>query len=98
MTPEGLLTELIDLAAVAGLHVRSIRPGSRADTEPPATSGVCVLRGETWVMLSATDPLEAQIDVIAAALRENCGEFLEQHYLSPAVRSRITPRECEERP
>jgi hypothetical protein len=92
VTPEGLLTELIDLADAAGLRVRSIGSGSRADSEPPATSGVCVLRGETWVMLSAAEPVEAQIDVIAAALRENCGSFLEEHYLSPAVRSGVTPR------
>jgi hypothetical protein len=97
MTPEGLLTELIDLAAAAGLRVRSIRPGGRSDSEPPATSGVCLLRGETWVMLSVAEPVEAQIDVIAGALRENCADFLEERYLPPAVRSRITPREFEKR-
>ena len=93
MTPEGLLTDLIDLAAAAGLRVRSIPAASptrpRSDTDPPAMSGVCVLRGETWVMLAAAEPVEAQIDVIAAALRENCGEFLEERYLSPAVRERL---------
>ena len=56
-------------------------------------SGVCVLRGETQVMLAAAEPVEAQIDVIAAALRENCGEFLEKRFLSPAIRARIAPRE-----
>jgi len=95
MTPEGLLTELIDLAAAAGLRVRSIRTGGRSDTEPPATSGVCILRGETWVMLSPAEPVEAQIDVMAAALRENCPNFLEERFLSPAVRSRITPGESK---
>lgn len=93
MTPEGLLTELIDLADAAGLRVRSIGPSARADAEPPATSGVCILRGETWVMLAAVEPVEAQIDVLAAALRENCGKFLEERYLSPAIRARITPGE-----
>ena len=93
MTPEGLLTDLIDLATAAGLRVRSIPPTSPArtssDTEPPAVSGVCILRGETWVMLAAAEPVEAQIDVISAALRENCGEFLEERYLSPAIRERL---------
>ena len=89
MTPEGLLTELIDLAAAAGLRVRSIGRSTGADTEPSATSGVCVLRGETWVMLAAAEPVEAQIDVVAAALRRNCGEFLEGRYLSPAIRTRL---------
>ncbi len=89
MTPEGLLTELIDLAAVAGLRVRSIEAGARMESDLPATSGVCVLRGQTWVMLAAAEPVEAQIDVIANALSENCGEFLEERYLSPAIRARL---------
>ena len=91
MTPEGLLTELIDLAAAAGLRVRSIEPGARMESDLPATSGVCVLRGQTWVMLAAGEPVEAQIDVIANALRENCGEFLEERYLSPVIRARLNP-------
>ena len=89
MNPESLLAALVDLAEQAGLRVRAIRPGSGADAEAPATSGVCRLRGVLWVMLATSEPLQDQTDVISRALREHCREFLESRYLSPALRERI---------
>jgi len=92
VSPEGLLAELIDLASDAGLRVRSIGRSAGAEGETGAASGVCVLRGETWVMLASAEPVEARIDVVAAALRENCGDFLEARFLSPALRERLENR------
>ena len=91
MNPESLLVALVELAEAAGLKVRAIRPGTGADGDFPATSGVCRLRGKLWVLLAASEPVEAQTEVIARALRENCGEFLEGRYLPPAIRARINP-------
>ena len=46
-----LLERLAELAREAGLEVRELRAG--AEGEPPLASGVCRVRGETWVLLAA---------------------------------------------
>jgi hypothetical protein len=82
-----LLDSLLDLALEAGLEVRRA-PRPRGD-EPAPQSDTCRVRGRTWVVLSAADPLERQIDVLAAALRNEAGGLLAGRFLPPAVRLRI---------
>lgn len=83
MTPEALLEALGDLARELDLEVR------RGATGETATSGVCRLRGRVWVVLSANDPPERRIAVLAAALREHAGAACDARYLPPAVRAAL---------
>jgi hypothetical protein len=86
-----LLRELIALADEAGLTVRPIRGGSGGEGEPSATSAVCRVRGETWIVLSGSDSAEERIEVVARALREHAADWLESRYLPPALRDRLDP-------
>jgi hypothetical protein len=83
-----LLERLAELAREAGLEVRELRAG--AEGEPAPASGVCRVRGETWVVLAASDGLERRIDVLAQALKSHAGQILEDRYLPPAVRERLS--------
>jgi hypothetical protein len=79
--------QLVLLAREAGLAVRELRAGGEG--EPVTTSGVCRLRGETWVLLAPGDSLEQRIDLLARALESHAGPALEGRYLPPAVRERL---------
>lgn len=92
MDPAELARELVDLAEAAGLKVRPIRASEGRDAEFPASSGICRVRGEIWVLLAAADPLEEQISVLARALKTHAADFLESRYLPPAVRERLAGR------
>jgi hypothetical protein len=83
-----LLERLADLARDVGLEVREVRAG--AGDEPPPASGVCRVRGETWVVLAAADALERRVEILAQALRSHAGARLEGRYLPPAVRERLS--------
>jgi hypothetical protein len=83
-----LLERLAELAREAGLEVREVRAGAEGD--PPPASGVCRVRGETWVLLAASDGLERRVDVLARALKTHAGHVLEGRYLPPAVRERLS--------
>ena len=89
MEPEELLEALADLAAEAGLSVRVLRRGAGSDDLTTASSGVCRVRGEIWVVLAQADPVEERIEALARALREHAESLLEQRYLPPAVRARL---------
>jgi hypothetical protein len=67
--------------------VRELR--AAGDGQPPPASGVCRVRGETWVLLAASDALEERVEVLARALKTHAAEFLESRYLPPAVRARL---------
>jgi hypothetical protein len=82
-----LLERLTALAGEVGLEVREVRAGAEGD--PPLASGVCRLRGETWVLLAASDALEQRVEVLARALQSHAGARLEGRYLPPAVRARL---------
>ena len=84
-----LLEALSDLAAEAGLSVRALQGGAVGDDLGVASSGVCRVRDEVWVMLAASDPVEERIEVLVRALREHAAPLLEQRYLPPAVRARL---------
>ncbi len=84
-----LLQDLIDLADEAGLRVR---PLGRTEVDPtlPATSGVCRLRGEIWIVLAGSDSVEERIEVLSGALAEHAADFLEARWLPPALRARLS--------
>jgi hypothetical protein len=86
VTEPEILVELAALAAQAGLRVESARSAPGSGPEALANSGVCRVRGETWVVLVASDPVAARIELLARALREHAGPWLEGRYLPPALR------------
>jgi len=75
-----LLELALDFAREAGLQVR------REPSGAPVRSGVCLLRGERWIVLSGSDPLEDQLAVALEALRSHAGEALAERYVPPALR------------
>jgi len=89
--PIRLLEALMDLTREAGIEVRPLRPSATREAEFGTSSGICRVRGSIWVVLAASDPVEAQIDVLASALRQHAAEFLENRYLPPALRERLNP-------
>lgn len=89
MNEAEILRHLLELADETGLRVRPIRGAPAAEGEPSASSATVNVRGETWVVLSATDPVDERVDVLAQALRKHAGAALEQRYLPPAVRARL---------
>ncbi len=91
MEPTELLSGLSELAQQAGLRVRRISGRPARESEPGPASGVVRLRGQTWVILSAGDPVEERIEVVAQALRGLGPSWLESRYLPPALRARLEP-------
>lgn len=87
MQPVDLLQALLELADEVGLEVRATR--GAGEGEPSVSSGVCRVRGRVWVVLAATDPVDAQIAVLARALVAAAGETLEARFVPPAVREAL---------
>jgi hypothetical protein len=83
VSPRERLEALLALAREVDLEVRRIAAGEAA------TSGVCRLRGEVFVLLAAGDPPERQLAVLAGALRDHRGDACEARYLPPAVRAAL---------
>lgn len=80
----------MELARAAGIEVRALpQRGAGLREDAPARSGICRVRGATWVLLAAGDGLEEQIAVLAEALLAADPGLLEGHFLAPAVRQRI---------
>jgi hypothetical protein len=84
--PDDLLSALVDLAREAELVVRLVPQRAARDGEPLATSGLCRVRGEDWVMLASADPVEQRVAALAHGLRTCRAAFLDQRYLAPALR------------
>jgi hypothetical protein len=84
-----LMLALMELAQKAELEVRTLGATGGAQAEAPVASGVCRVRGEVWVLLSASDPLDVRLEVLADALKTHRGEWLEGVWLPPAVRNRL---------
>ena len=86
MQAADLMQAMLELADEVALEVRVVRtrPGSE---EPPLSSAVCRVKGRIWVVLSDADPVDAQLAAIASALRQQCGETLNDRYLPPAIRN-----------
>jgi hypothetical protein len=83
-----LYEALAELAREVGLEVRELRRGAEGDPAP--ASGMCRVRGETWVVLAAGDGLEERVEVLARAIESHAGSRLEGRYLPPAVRERLS--------
>ena len=96
MQPADLMKAFLELASEAKLEVRLAGGSPRGDFEQQTASGVCRLRDATWVVLSQADPVDVQLDVLAAALREHAAAVLEERYLPPAVRERLFDVETSE--
>jgi hypothetical protein len=90
MEPDDLLDRLLVLARAAGVEVRETKAAGEAESGPHSAS--CRLRGRLWVILVAGDPLEERICAVADALDQADPEWLETHYLPPALRSRLEGR------
>jgi hypothetical protein len=86
MEPSQILEALLDLAREAGLQVRPVGRGGLEAGEAQPGSAVVRVRGEVWVMLSSIDPVAIQLEVLARALREHAGDWLEERHLPPALR------------
>ncbi len=85
-----LLQALVELAREAELEVRTLGPAGGSEPEVTAPSAACRVRGEVWVVLSRADPLEVRLEVLADALKTHRGDWLEQRWLPPAVRERLS--------
>ncbi len=92
MEPAELMDSLLALARDAGLEVRTVGQRRAGDLDVPAVSGTCRVRGAVWVVISASDPLELQLEILADALRTHASALVERRYLPPAVRKRISSR------
>lgn len=92
MEASEILDAFLALAEEAKLEVRVVGRRRGEEDETPPASAVCRVRGAVWVVLSAADPVEVHLDVLADALNANAAELLESRYLSPAVRQRLAHR------
>lgn len=91
MEPAELMDALLELARDVDLPVRLVAP-----LEGDTASGLCRVHGRTWVVLTRSDPVAVQIDVLARGLLASAGEQLEGRYLPPAVRERIERARSED--
>ena len=95
MSGEEVLAELLELARAAGLRVQVVR-GAGADGEGPVSSGVCIVAGEPRAVLVRSDSVADRIEVLAGALRSHAGAWLDAHYVAPAIRAWLEPRETRD--
>ena len=89
MEAGSLLDQLVALADEAGIRVRQLPRAARGREGDPARSGLCRMRGELWLILAPSEPVEDRIEAVAAALRGARPEWLDSRYLPPAVRERL---------
>lgn len=91
METQALLDALRVLAEECDLRVEELPAQAALEGISPTASGLCRVRGRSWVLLAPTDPQERRIEVLAAALRELATESLRGRYLPPAVRECVFP-------
>jgi hypothetical protein len=87
--PSEVLEFLIDLSRETGLEVRRVPARLTSESEQPARSGVCRVRGRLFVLLAAADSVEDRIAALASGLRALEPSVLEGRWLPPAVRERL---------
>ncbi len=90
MEPLELERELVEIAREAGIDVRVLT--RRSSSQEPifsAESGICVVKGKVWVVISMSDPLEERIHTLAKAVVKHAPDFLETRFISPAIRERL---------
>ena len=94
MDSRDLLEALLVLADSAELEVRILTAAAAASDFSPMGSAACRVGTRIWVVLSPDDPTEHQAEVLAEALAQFRGDFLEERFVAPAVRdfiSRVDP-------
>ena len=79
MKPPAVVAALEQALRQLGVRVRRERGGFRG--------GLCVVAGEPVLVLNRLHPDEAQVAVLASALREHGG--VDELYLRPAVRAAL---------
>lgn len=84
-----LLEGLLALADRAALEVRVVSASVRRAGEGPRESAACRVNDRIWVVLSPDDPASHQAAVLAGALARHRADFLEAHYVPPAIREFI---------
>lgn len=89
MDGQALLDALLELALECELRVQELPAQAPLEGISPAASGLCRVRGRSWVLLSPAEPLERRIEILGTALRELAAETLRDRYLPPAVRERV---------
>ena len=91
MDAQALLDALLVLASELDVRVEELPGQAPLEGFSPTGSGLCRVRGRSWVLLSPAEPLERRIEVRCEALRELGAEALRDRYLPPAVRERVFP-------
>jgi len=82
MDPERLLDELLHAARRLGVEVRS----EPFDTPATMGGGLCVVRGESLVLIDQRAPLPDRLRALAQALVELGSETI---YMAPAARELV---------
>jgi len=77
---------LVELARECGISVRALRGAADA---PGLASGPALVRGAPWIVLVASDPVDAQIAALAAGVVRFARPQLDARYLPPAVRDAL---------
>ena len=88
METADLARVMAETARTAGLSVRHVR-GRPVEDDAVPTSGVCRLQGEVLIVLCAADPPSVHVDVLTKALRDHARDFVESHFVPPAIRERV---------
>ena len=83
-----LLEGLLDLAARTQIEVRVLSAGADPGTGL-SESAAGRVGDRIWVVLAPDDPPEHQAQVVARALSDYRGDFLEANYVTPAIRDLI---------
>lgn len=86
MEARDLLEGLLELAAEAELEVRILSNTAAAAENAPTESAACRVGARIWVVLAPSDPPLHQAEVLAGALSKYRAAFLEDRFLSPALR------------
>jgi len=89
MTPAEVFDCLLDLAREVDLEVRRMPVRAGAETEAPARSGVCRVRGRWLVLLASGDSLEDRIEALVQGLRRAGANLWEGRWIPPAGRGRL---------
>ena len=89
MEARDLLEGLLELAAAAELEVRILSSSAAAAENAPTESAACRVGARIWVVLAPSDPPLYQAEVLAGALSRYRAAFLEDRFLSPALREFI---------
>ena len=89
MEARDLLEGLLELATEAELEVRILSNTAAAAENAPTESAACRVGARIWVVLAPSDPPMHQAEVLAGALARYRAAFLEDRFLSPALREFI---------